>query len=285
MTQPEWRGPPETHPLDTARGKLARGAQHGRHLVQHCEAYRRANPFRFRVEWDAASNRHLVFLEGRKPPLYLGLILGEVVHDLRSALDHMAWQLAIQHSGRETITQPSVASRIQFPISRTEDAFKGHAALHHFSNEAITAIDPFQPYHNRPADPVNPLLVIQRLSNTDKHQVLTPSMGQLPLGDIRVHSSEPQADIETVAALDTIIDMSAPVMRILASPDARIEIEPLRARVCFGTDVTGTPDFIFAEKIAELPLVITDILTAVEPLFPAVNWRPRAESWVTPDVF
>jgi hypothetical protein len=59
----------------------------------------------------------MVYVEGRPPPLYLGLILGEVINDLRSALDQLAWQLALDYAGAEELAKPGVGNAITFPIT------------------------------------------------------------------------------------------------------------------------------------------------------------------------
>ncbi len=286
MPQPEWTRPAELHPLDSARSKLARAAQQAAHLARHCEAYVQANPFRFRVEWDEASNRHLAFLEGRKPPRYLGLILGEVVHNFRGALDHTAWQLAIQESGIETVSKPKVRRKIQFPIGRTEKAFRNHDALPYFSEAAIGTIAAFQPYQNVGSRLVNPLLVIQHMSNTDKHQALTPSMGRFPLDQLAGGATEQLSNdaIEVVAEPDTVVDTAKPFLSIRASSAARIQIQEQYVQVCFWTDATGEPDFILAERVEPWCLHVADVLEACAAFFPAVDWSSRRESWLAPDL-
>lgn len=286
MSEPEWTGPAELHPLDSARSKLTRAAQQASHLAKQCEAYIQANPFQFRIEWDEASSRHLAYIEGRKPPRYLGLILGEVVHNLRCALDHAAWQLAIQESGIEKVSKPKVRRKIQFPIGRTEPAFRSHPALDYFSEAAVEMMAPFQPYQNTDPRVVNPLLVIQDMSNTDKHQVLTPSMGQFPLEQLSGGATEQLSsdDIEILAEPDTVVDTSEPFLSIRASSTARIQIQGQYVQVCFWTDATGQPDFILADKIERWCLQVADVLEACVAFFPAVDWTTRRESWLAPDL-
>ncbi|HEY3944575.1 MAG TPA: hypothetical protein VGL78_05065 [Solirubrobacteraceae bacterium] len=225
--------------------------QQANYLARQCEAYVQANPFPFRIAWHEASDRHLAFLEGRKPPRYLGLILGEVVHDLRCALDHTAWHLAIQESGLETVSSPDVAWKIQFPIARTEAAFKNHRARNYFSEAAVETMGHFQPYRNIGSHLVNPLLVVQRLSNTDKDQALIPpSMGQLSVDEPAGAATEQISadDVEVLPTPNTVLDFSKPFLSIRASPAARIRVRDQYLQVCFQTDVTSRLDFILAEK-------------------------------------
>lgn len=93
----------------------------------------------------------------------------------------------------------------------------------------------FQPYHNIGSRLVNPLLVIQHMSNTDKHQVLTPSMGQFSLEQLSGAATEQLSgdDIEVLAEPDTVVDTSKPFLSIKASPAARIQIQEQYVQVCF----------------------------------------------------
>jgi hypothetical protein len=50
----------------------------------------------------------------------VAVILGETVHNLRSALEQLAWQLVISHSGRPK--GPKLKTRVEFPIKYHRNA-------------------------------------------------------------------------------------------------------------------------------------------------------------------
>lgn len=284
MTQPEWDGPVEAHPLDSARGKVIRAVQHATYLTHQCAAFSAANPLRFVDRFHPHEDRHLIFVEGRRPPLYLGMILGEVVHDLRSAVDHLAWQLALQQSGEEALSKRGVAMAIQFPIRDSREEFDRHRALPYFSAKAVERIESFQPYHDNP-DVLSPLAVVRDLSNTDKHQALTPSAGQLSIAHmvLRGPSMIPGDRVEVLQPTDTIADTERPVLGIRMPPEARIEIDgpPITAGF-FVAKATGDVRFVLPETIEEISRMIVRVVDAFEDLFPSVDWSERKISWVTP---
>jgi len=284
MTE-EWHGPAASHPLDGPRGKLARGAQQALLLNQHCETYAVSQPIRLVTGFDAGSRAHLVHVEGRPPPLYLGLILGEVVHDLRSALDQLAWQLAVQHTDPSVLVSRSVTTAIQFPITRSEEDFRNHRGIKYISPEAVALIENRQPYHNIGGPLVNPLAVVQELSNTDKHQVLRPSLGQIRTDDLVFLSSVP-IDLQEVEPLlpDSAVFAGddIPILRIPAPEGARLVFEPPPVRVHFVTEATGQPMLIRPDQVHELCLKIAEVINSFERLFPSVDWSDRVRSWVTP---
>lgn len=271
-----------SHPLDGSRGKLVRAVQQAVHLQDHSAAYAEMNPYILASKFE--NDAHYGYLSGRPPPLYLGLILGEVVHDLRSALDQLAWQLAIKHVGPDTLADPRVGKLIVFPITSSPEAFAKHRARPYFDRDALTTMDGLQPYQNASSRLVNPLAIVQEWSNTDKHRSLTPSLGQLSTDDVRF-VADAAIDINSVELLlpeSTVIDPSAPLLRIPAPADTTIRFEPIPAKVCFLTHTTGAPDIVFADKIRPLCEQIGEAVGVFEPAFPEVEWSGRVESWTTP---
>ncbi len=99
-----------------------------------------------------------------------GLYLGDAVHNLRSSLDHLIYQLAIAAGN------PSVGDRTQFPIYAV-DTPKNRKRIDRMikpiSPDAQSRIKALQPYERRPLDPcVDPLWILSGLDNIDKHRLL-----------------------------------------------------------------------------------------------------------------
>src|SRR5207237_45158 len=77
-----------------------------------------------RTEYDAKRHAVILRVESIKPmPVEWGLRLGDVVHNYRSCLDHVAW--AIVRRGRRPPSRLSdwEQSSVYFPISRTRNGF------------------------------------------------------------------------------------------------------------------------------------------------------------------
>jgi hypothetical protein len=102
----------------------------------------------------------------------IAVILGDIVHSLRSALDQLAWQLVINHTGRPRFVKEKTL--IEFPIKYHSKAL---ASTYTFSKVAPSdraILDVPQPY-NRTGNPkLQGLAIIRQLSNRDKHRVLSP---------------------------------------------------------------------------------------------------------------
>jgi hypothetical protein len=98
-------------------------------------------------------------------------IVGDVVHNLRSALDHLAWQLVeVGIASGETRSQGW--EKIQFPIAHSFDSYvsmKGRA-VEGARREAIEALDRLKPYKGGN----DVLWLLRQLDNADKHSFILP---------------------------------------------------------------------------------------------------------------
>jgi hypothetical protein len=103
-------------------------------------------------------------------PIEFGLLIGDAIHNYRSALDHLMWALCWKCLG----TEPW--QRTQFPIATTEAAWQSWSkAWSQLSPELVAQVDWFQPYY-RP-NPDNMILSwLARLDNEDKHRTIRPTL-------------------------------------------------------------------------------------------------------------
>lgn len=99
----------------------------------------------------------------------VSVIAGEVVHDLRSALDHLAWELVLSHSG--TPTQRD-ARKVQFPIRKKRQEWSSEYTVTNMDPANGALLEPEQPFSSSSNPDSHPLAILQDLSNHDKHRVL-----------------------------------------------------------------------------------------------------------------
>jgi hypothetical protein len=123
-----------------------------------------------------------------------GLIIGDIVTNLRDALDHIAWALAmkyIRETDRKKLTVKE-AKTVQFPlydeISAMNDPRRGVRALQFVLPRAHSEIKRFQPYNRKDWPELNLLRDLEVLANTDKHRLVTPSK---VLAHIRMNEDDP----------------------------------------------------------------------------------------------
>lgn len=132
------------------------------------DAYHASNPYAFRTERLTDPHRLELHVESvRAPPLQLGVLIGEFVHNLRSALDQLVWSLALTR-----VEAPY--DRLQFPIHDTPPRDWGRIVRDRLRDVPADAVDRIwraQPFHgDRPE--INALTVVRELSNVDKHRVI-----------------------------------------------------------------------------------------------------------------
>ncbi len=163
------------HPLAGVVVKLRNADEHMRRLEAATLAYLNGQPNAAIVSERNPndSTRGLLLLKViRQPPLEIAAITGDVVHNLRSALDYFVEEL-VKRNGHS----PGV--RHLFPIAKTPNDFKsaiGQGRLQGVHERAVRAIEGFQSYNVKPfARPTHPLNHLHTLSNRDKHHVLAIS--------------------------------------------------------------------------------------------------------------
>lgn len=169
------------HDLSSARQKLDRASQYLDQIDGCVRDFISTHPYSTdtQIEKDGREWAFSVQLE-KKPPSDLGLLIGDYIHNLRGALDHLAWQLA----GRPT--DPRTARQVQFPIStkRANAVNQLETSLPGVDESAKRIIDNLQPYHlyepslpgvSRLPNVVRELDLIQQLSNWDKHREIALS--------------------------------------------------------------------------------------------------------------
>jgi hypothetical protein len=160
-------------PLDDARKKLKRARAHLANLKRQTTKLRRdTGRDGVLVDYDADEGCYVVYAKTRPEPLpNLSLILGDVIHCARGALDFTTWQLACKFLGREPTDQQ--APSILFPITPTAGKFAKARVLPFVSKKVAREMGRHQPHPG--SDPGNDrLAVLQWISNRDKHRLIVP---------------------------------------------------------------------------------------------------------------
>lgn len=116
----------------------------------------------------------------KEPPLELSVLCGELVYDLRSALDHIAVELIEVHGAKPirraafpiSSTEVDWIERVHFPRNAAGKRVRG--PLHGLSKlcDAWAYVQRAQPYQRGSAAPSHPLAELNELSNRDKHRVI-----------------------------------------------------------------------------------------------------------------
>lgn len=148
---------------------------------QHLEAFRsdmraflERSPHAMTCHFDPARAKYVVYLYVREPvPSHFASRVGDIAHNVRSALDSLTYALACKALGR--IPTGREVKQIQFVIVDDQADWGGECGrrLAHVAPEARAVIERLQPYNNRPEPKWQHVLsTLRDLSNIDKHRHL-----------------------------------------------------------------------------------------------------------------
>ncbi len=160
--------------------KMERARFHLQFLDQAVAQFARridsGDAYQVSIEYEPEAGEHVFRLRVlEEPPSVLwGIVAGDVIHNMRSALDHLIEQLTIRHSGRPL-------AKTEFPVFVDADKFGGRerSMIGGCSPAVREAIRDLQPYHRN--DPTtDPLWKLHDLWNMDKHRVV-PIVGFVSL--------------------------------------------------------------------------------------------------------
>jgi hypothetical protein len=150
--------------------KIDRARQHCAEFERAANAWLETKPYRFRTDFDPATNVRVIRLS-QAPIVPLGLcaIIGDALHNLRSALDHLIYRIAALESRQDP---PPKAGKLAFPICVTKEGFDHRRQwLGDISNPMRASLEEFQPFRTHPANPrESALWILDELDIVDKHQ-------------------------------------------------------------------------------------------------------------------
>lgn len=170
----------EMDPLDLIRWKIWRAREHHEALRSLAERYFQSDFYTPRSYQDR-KGRLVESVGDVKPmPEMMAFLIGDCAHNLRCALDHLAFLICRPRTERDE-------ERVQFPITSSYRRFRG--TKHMMPNAPRgyrTAVERLQPYHRR----VNPDAVVlwqlKEINDWDKHRLLVTTAASLVDSEIEV---------------------------------------------------------------------------------------------------
>ena len=148
--------------VDQIRLKLKRADRHIQELEAALLAFRRNNPYKVDTKEDEQTRSLVYYItQAEEIPAAISLVAGDTLQNLRTALDHLAWQLTPASSRN---------SQTAFPISddATKYSLEKGRKIKGIPKAAIDAIDATKPYKGGN----DRLWQLHKLNNIDKHRLL-----------------------------------------------------------------------------------------------------------------
>jgi hypothetical protein len=154
--------------------KVERAKKHFIDLESEWCAFLNGNPYVFKAKDDVNKGKRTYYLfQADKIPDPVPLIIGDVLHNLRCALDHLAYHLATLKT-----KVPEKLAKVYFPIFKSATAYKSGKAgkIDGIGEDAIKAIDRVQPYGGGDGEI---LWLLHTLNIADKHKFLVTTFPDL----------------------------------------------------------------------------------------------------------
>lgn len=207
------------------------------------------------------SPEHIMRLHAESTPDVLALVIGDALHAMRSALDHLAYALAEAHT--EPL-DPAAAERVEFPIFGDRPMTRAECdrkigAMHPDAAAIIERLQPHQRGNNYADDP---LWVLYDLARIDRHRLLHLTVAQLE--GVGIGGDNLHIESMTLGAIGPGAEHGAELGRCIVRP-----VNPGRP---MKMDVTPEPEIVFQEGsrvgrpvLAELRVLHVHITKAVLP--------------------
>lgn len=226
-------------------GKLARAEKLINELRRENLNFFKKGDFKSEIVRNPETGRQqLVATKVQTPPVSHSLIVGDILYNLRSCLDHLVHQLIVANTG----AQPTYRT-YEFPIFVTESQFNKnvHRLLHDVSPDGVERVKQVQPFtFERPKD--TSLYNLNEMGLVDKHR--------LPLlAVIRGRVSAMTAEDENTEMMwfgggyDDLVEAGS----VLATFDARVpDSMKLNAIVAFDMALADGPHELPAVRMMEM---------------------------------
>lgn len=163
--------------LSSARRKLRWADRHFEVLKSELEMFSQSDCYSIRLDKDVEGSEDEIVYSWildrlDPPPLHWSLLVGDLIHNLRSALDHAAWALVVAKKGEDFTQRRS--RDIEFPIAKEPKYFESRKVLIFLDAPMRAAFKAAQPYEvTRDSPERDPLWGLQHAWSTDKHWALS----------------------------------------------------------------------------------------------------------------
>jgi hypothetical protein len=226
-----------------------------------------SQPYKIDTKTDAQSKRLIYYVtRADTVPVEIALITGDVIQNLRSALDHLAYKLFTLYSGNGTS-----GSHIYFPIVDNFAQYEREKGgkTRGIAQQAKVAIDTIRPYHGGN----DTLWKIHKLNIIDKHRLLVTvgsSFGSMDLGAHLQDSMQRNFPHLQVPAMPFFVKPAENLFPLKAGDELFSDIPDAKPvpTMQFKFDIViHEPDIIEGEPVVEMLQGMIDAVTSLIPIF------------------
>ena len=220
-------------------------------------------------EPDVQPGQYLVKVEKVASDEDWPLILGDFVHNLRAALDHLVWQLVKANGKTPSRTNEFgiFLDPVTFDGTAGDDDFKG---VHPEARRVIRTVQPFSPSNKWETGRLHPLFLLRELEVVDKHRLIH-TITLAPEG-VTLSFREPldDAQVELFDLSDRVLEDGTEVCRITSDFQPKVEMNSALSMLVFIEKTELTPRL----EWGVLDAMRDEVERVVRLLTPFVMWPP-----------
>lgn len=220
--------------LSDSHRKYQRAQHHVDCLNAEIQRFVSRKPYAFFRHFDAKRGCHVFKAQTLDAVPDFAVMLGDFLHNARSALDCIAWQAAVDHIGCRKASD--VRTEIYFPLAGSTDALLRCPLWKHIDQSRISLFQERQPYR-RPNEPDAQLLLrLSSFSNSDKHRMIhaTKITGSDPPPQFVAESgSIVSIDYKPGISLEGNAEIEFATVR-MKPPEAQVNVQHVTIDVAFG---------------------------------------------------
>ncbi|HUF60065.1 MAG TPA: hypothetical protein VMR89_11410 [Actinomycetota bacterium] len=225
-------------PLDVTSSRLKIDRAHERRNALNTEflTFLSSHPYDITAHFDRDKSEVVVEAIVRKNPDPMwSVAVGEILHDIRSSLDHLVWQLVGANRGRLLpvhVPRKSPWTKLQYPLVGKAGEFTNRKGtwLNGVSPAAQKMIESTQPYAGRHNSRSRALRLLRDLSNIDKHRMLHLLGGiseeRGPGSDIRVEDAMVEAGRLRSGPFEDGAELGRFAIRRVGKGKPKVYVEP-----------------------------------------------------------
>ena len=254
--------------LEGVKAKVERAKHHVQELNVALEGFFATNPYVIHTKRNSETRQLIYYLASvRYVPPVIDVIAGEVLQSLRSALDHLAYQLVLVGT-----CQSGPFNYVYFPIFESAQEYESGKTrqIKGMRQDAIDAIDAIKPYKGGN----DALWQLHRLNIVDKHRLLVTvgssfesvDIGPTMMRGLRGIMPDDQEIPDLALFLrpeDNLFPLKADDELFIDQPDA----EPNKNQQFTFSVVLSEPGVIEGESLVERLHQMVDLVDHLIPIF------------------
>lgn len=211
--------------LSGVEAKLRRADEHAEAFTGAIAAFTHLHAHGISLEPNHDLSQYIIRVHFGTEPDFArwGVLLGDYVHCLRAALDHLIYAVAVAESESDP---PPGETKLMMPVKSTPQGF-GRAAhrIASLSRMVRTRIESLQPYGDRPQNQL--LGILEQLDIRDKHRILSVVLIQPVNASFRISGHPPGSTLLEVSVKP--LEDGAPLVTMTfarPAPDVKVEGYP-----------------------------------------------------------